>query len=97
MDQPVKKSEFGVKLVGHVHVEPSAETLRKCIESGKVKSIIDTVYPFEKSARSLCETQISSCSGQIGDQSPPALTEGLHSWLTATEDYCLQLAVHPIG
>ncbi|KAF1778957.1 NAD(P)-binding domain [Phytophthora cactorum] len=38
MVQHVKESEFGAKLVGHVHVDPSAKTLReisKYIESGK--------------------------------------------------------------
>ncbi|KAF4134095.1 Zinc-binding dehydrogenase [Phytophthora infestans] len=51
MAQPVKESEFGAKLVGHVHVDPSAKTLgeiTKYVESGKVKPIIDTIYPFEK-------------------------------------------------
>ncbi|KAG6609942.1 Quinone oxidoreductase protein [Phytophthora cinnamomi] len=51
MTQPIQNSEFGAKLVGHVHVVPSAKTLReitKFIESGKVKPVIDSVYPFEE-------------------------------------------------
>ncbi|GMF33533.1 unnamed protein product [Phytophthora lilii] len=51
MTQPVIESEFGAKLVGHVHVVPSAKALNevtKYIESGKANPIMDTVYPFEK-------------------------------------------------
>ncbi|OWZ16316.1 hypothetical protein PHMEG_0009912 [Phytophthora megakarya] len=50
MVQPVKESEFGAKLVGHVHVVPSAKTLRKVteyVEGGHVKPIVDSVYLFE--------------------------------------------------
>ncbi|GMF42638.1 unnamed protein product [Phytophthora fragariaefolia] len=51
MTQPVKESEFDAQLVGEVHNgNASAEKLdviTKYIESGKVKPVIDTVYPFD--------------------------------------------------
>eukprot|EP00644_Phytophthora_capsici_P000310 jgi/Phyca11/5078/fgenesh1_pm.PHYCAscaffold_4_\ len=52
MTKPIKDSEFGAQLVGEVYnTDPSAEKLdviTKYIESGRVKPLIDTVYPFEK-------------------------------------------------
>ncbi|ETM48590.1 hypothetical protein L914_06877 [Phytophthora nicotianae] len=68
MAQPVKEPEFGAKLVGHVHVEPSAETLReitKYIESGKVKPIIDTVYPFEKALEAYAKLKSRHALGKL--------------------------------
>ncbi|KAG7398131.1 hypothetical protein PHYBOEH_011687 [Phytophthora boehmeriae] len=52
MAQPVAESKFGAILVGEVHnTDPSADKLdviTQYIESGKIKPVIDTVYPFEK-------------------------------------------------
>ncbi|KAG6959050.1 hypothetical protein JG687_00009000 [Phytophthora cactorum] len=68
MVQHVKESEFGAKLVGHVHVDPSAKTLReisKYIESGKVKPDIDTVYPFEKALEAYTKLKSRHALGKL--------------------------------
>ncbi|KAG6609517.1 Quinone oxidoreductase protein [Phytophthora cinnamomi] len=75
MAQPVRESEFGAQLVGEVHnTDPSAEKLdviTKYIESGKVKPVIDTVYPFEKALDAYAKLKTRHAQGKLLVQVQP--------------------------
>ncbi|KAG1693096.1 hypothetical protein DVH05_023876 [Phytophthora capsici] len=68
MTQPVKESEFGAQLVGHVHVHPTAEQLAsiaELIEANEVKPVIDTVYPFEKALDAYAKLKTRRALGKL--------------------------------
>ncbi|GMF33526.1 unnamed protein product [Phytophthora lilii] len=68
MTQPVKESEFGAKLVGEVHVHPTAQQLSsvtKYLENNEVKPIIDTVYPFEKALDAYAKLKTRHALGKL--------------------------------
>ncbi|EGZ28345.1 hypothetical protein PHYSODRAFT_293919 [Phytophthora sojae] len=75
MTQPVKDSEFGAQLVGEVHnTDPSAEKLdviTKYIESGTVKPVIDTVYPFDKALDAYAKLKTRHTQGKLVVQVQP--------------------------
>ncbi|KAG6609523.1 Quinone oxidoreductase protein [Phytophthora cinnamomi] len=69
MAQPVKAAEFGAQLVGFVSVDNgSGEKLAeitKHIESGKVKPVIDTVFPFEKALDAFKKLKTGHAQGKL--------------------------------
>ncbi|KAG7398133.1 hypothetical protein PHYBOEH_011689 [Phytophthora boehmeriae] len=69
MAQPVAESKFGAILVGEVHnTDPSADKLdviTQYIESGKIKPVIDTVYPFEKAMDAYAKLNTKRARGKL--------------------------------
>ncbi|ETK78139.1 hypothetical protein F441_16052 [Phytophthora nicotianae CJ01A1] len=69
MPEPVKKAEFGAKLIGFVSsVENSAKTLSvitEYIESGKARPVIDTVYSFEKAQDAYAKLKTRHAQGKL--------------------------------
>ncbi|KAF4322448.1 hypothetical protein BBO99_00002498 [Phytophthora kernoviae] len=69
MAQPVAESKFGAILIGEVYnTDPSADKLdviTQYIESGTVKPVIDTVYPFEKAMDAYAKLKTKRARGKL--------------------------------
>ncbi|OWZ23732.1 hypothetical protein PHMEG_0001332 [Phytophthora megakarya] len=79
MPKPVKESEFGAQLIGFVSSDVTSfkklDEITKYIESGKVKPVIDSLYPFEKALDAFAKLKTGHAQGKLVIQVHPQHSE----------------------